>query len=253
MKLLNSIILFIGLGFTFYLMSCGDDTVVTIDVDKIRADSLEQSIEENLLIDDYLDMFDLHPDSIRIDSTTGVRYAILSAGNGTVPNLNDIISMNYTGRFLSDTIFDTTIKSVALYNDSLTYATTYASNDSTFEDILIISDTLNRLSYEQAIDSLNRFKIDIDYKLYFEARNYRPITFNHTADGAGITNFIPGFTIGLNKLMNLKSEQGTSLFEVGGKGIIFIPSAVAYATIGQGSILPNTVLIFEFGFVNIKN
>jgi hypothetical protein len=104
--------LFLGglsLGIAF-LMACGDgELFVPIDPD------VQRGIDSQI-IDDYL--IDQGYAISEVDSTdTGLRYIISNEGTGEPIEESDIVSFNYIGYFTSDTIFDTSIQSVA---DSIT-------------------------------------------------------------------------------------------------------------------------------------
>ena len=71
-----------------------------------------------------------------------------------------------------------------------------------------------------------------DGKVFDETGN-SPATF-------ALSNLIEGWKIGIPKL------------KPNGKGLFLIPSALAYGCKGQGSILPNTVLIFEIELVTFE-
>lgn len=45
-------------------------------------------------------------------------------------------------------------------------------------------------------------------------------------------------------------QQGIPLMQAGGKATLLIPSALAYGVYGQGSVPPNTVLIFDVELVS---
>ncbi|MCX6219535.1 MAG: FKBP-type peptidyl-prolyl cis-trans isomerase [Bacteroidia bacterium] len=45
---------------------------------------------------------------------------------------------------------------------------------------------------------------------------------------------------------------GIPLMKVGGKATFFIPSGLGYGSSGQGSIPPNTVLIFDIELISVK-
>ena len=47
-------------------------------------------------------------------------------------------------------------------------------------------------------------------------------------------------------------QEGIPLFGAGGAGTLFIPSGLAYGTMGQGSIPANTVLIFDIELISFK-
>jgi len=47
-------------------------------------------------------------------------------------------------------------------------------------------------------------------------------------------------------------REGTSLLKVGGKSRFYIPSGWAYGALGQGSIAPNTILVFEIELLEAR-
>lgn len=47
-------------------------------------------------------------------------------------------------------------------------------------------------------------------------------------------------------------QEGIPLFGKGGKGTLILPSHLAYGPTGQGSIPPNTVLVFDVELVNFN-
>lgn len=47
-------------------------------------------------------------------------------------------------------------------------------------------------------------------------------------------------------------QEGIPLFKKGGKGKLFIPSALGYGTAGSGSIPGNAVLIFDIELLDVK-
>lgn len=60
------------------------------------------------------------------------------------------------------------------------------------------------------------------------------------------------FTLGIGQVIP-GWEEGIALFKKGGKGTIFLPSALAYGTTGSGgSIGPNEVLIFDIELVDFN-
>lgn len=98
----------------------------------------------------------------------------------------DTVTVIYTGKFLTDKVFDTTVESVAKANG-----------------------------------------------IFNQNRKYEPAEFI-------LGNVIIGFQFGISKM------------ETGEKATIFIPSEFAYGRKGQGSIGPNTPLIFELELVKIN-
>jgi FKBP-type peptidyl-prolyl cis-trans isomerase FkpA len=47
-------------------------------------------------------------------------------------------------------------------------------------------------------------------------------------------------------------QEGIPYFKKGGKGILIIPSALAYGTAGSSGIPPNTVIIFTIDLLDVK-
>ena len=70
-------------------------------------------------------------------------------------------------------------------------------------------------------------------------------TFDDTGDCSPITinvdGVIPGF------------QEGIQLFNVGGKGTLLLPSAIAFGTAGSGPIPSNTVIAFDIEIVEQKS
>jgi len=253
MKIINTIFLLSILSLTTYLVSCSDDSVsAEQDNAQIREDSVAQSKIDNDSIDWYIQSQNIPLESINIDSTTGVRYAILKNGNGITPNLNAIISINLAGNFLNGIKFDVSSEREAILSDSLNYVEMGIS----FDNLL----SKSNLSFEQLLDSLSISEGKIKIPLYSSSIIYQPLVFNYTQDGRGISSSTRGYAVGLSNLLNLTDNQGNLLFGLGGKSIIFIPSAVGYGVFGdianpdiEDNFPPNTVLVYEFTMVNIRN
>lgn len=94
--------------------SCSDDNLTIVDnTEPIQSpeDSLAQLVEDNLLIDAYLS--ENAVDEV-FTTAAGARYYLLQEGQkGGKPELNDIVSINFIGKYLDGTIFDSNIESVA--------------------------------------------------------------------------------------------------------------------------------------------
>lgn len=94
--------------------SCSDDNLTIVDDDEpIQSpeDSLAQLEEDYALIDAYLS-----ENGVEEVFTTdaGSRYYLLQEGQkGEQPELNDIVSISFIGKYLDGTVFDSNIESVA--------------------------------------------------------------------------------------------------------------------------------------------
>lgn len=235
-------IFFVAMG---CLASCVDHAGESeAEQEQIRLDSIAQADVDNALIDAYI-----------ADSENGIDESLVEVGKNGVrrivwepsvsvraPEFNEIVSVHYTGRYLDNTIFDTSNGARAKRTDSLNYI----AEGIVFEELLAASSK----NYEELLDSLNFSDGAIDDPLYTANRIYLPVAFNHLENGGGISfNYISGFRSGLREAM-LEMELNS-------RALIMIPSAVAYGLNGtinsDGSvgIPPNTPLIFEFQLVNI--
>lgn len=236
------VIALIGIG----LVSCVDHAADSEEERELaRLDSIAQADTDNGLIDAYIaDAANGIDESQVVIGDNGVRHIVWNPVTTVrTPEFNELVSVHYTGKFLSNKVFDTTISSVAKETDSLSYV----SEGISFDDLLATSEK----SYEELLDSLNSSTGALDNPKFALNKNYVPIVFNHTSNGSGINiQFIPGFRTGLRDVM-LKMELNS-------RALIMIPSAVAYGQFGtfniDGSeaIPPNTPLLFEFTLVNIR-
>lgn len=230
----------------FGVMSCVDHAADNAaEREQARLDSIDQAEIEVELLDDYIADSEngINADDVE-ETDNGVRYIVWEPATSVrTPEFNELVSVHYAGKFLSNLYFDTTNEGIAKESDSLNYVAEGIS----FDDLLAASSK----SYEKLLDSLNSSDGAIDDPLFDIDRNYVPIVFNHTEDGSGINpNFVSGFKIGLREVM-LKMELNS-------RALIMIPSASAYGTFGtvdasgEESIPPNTPLLFEFSLVNIR-
>lgn len=122
------------------------------------------------------------------DEVTGLRIIWQElAPSDTIETffLGDTVTVNYTGKFLSNKVFETTIESVAKDNE-----------------------------------------------IFRSTNKYEPVKFP-------LGGVIAGFQFGISNM------------EIGEKATVFVPSEFAYGQRGQGSIGPNTPLIFELELIEI--
>lgn len=75
----------------------------------ILESSKELIDEQGVTIDKYLADNNLEAET----TESGIRYIISEKGEGTTPKSGDRVSVNYTGKLLDGTVFDTSIESVA--------------------------------------------------------------------------------------------------------------------------------------------
>ncbi len=106
-KNIPSVFLFVGF---VLLVACEAGEVLIVE------DPSVQRAKDIVIIEDYLR--DRGYTEAQIDTTTsGVRYVIIDEGMTGVDSLSidesDIVDFNYTGRLTTDSLFDTSIKSVA--------------------------------------------------------------------------------------------------------------------------------------------
>ena len=95
--------------FILMLGSCGSDVLPPID-------PTVQAEEDSIIVANYISELGLTGQDSML--STGVRYIILDSGSGESIDESDIVDFNYIGMTLNDTIFDTSIQSVA---DSAAY------------------------------------------------------------------------------------------------------------------------------------
>ncbi len=247
MKFREHILLATLFGGLVYFSGCVDHAAEgEEEEEQVRLDSLAQAETEAEIFDAYIAdaQNGIDADDVVVEAN-GVRRVVWNPTTSVrVPEFNDIVSVHYVGKFTTNEIFDTTNPEVAKDSDSLNYVAKGVS----FDDLLAGSDK----TYEELLDSLNTSDGAISDPVFTLNRLYVPMAFNHQADGTGISfSFIPGFRSGLRNLM-LEMELSS-------RGLIMIPSAVGYGTVGSSidaegnqGIPPNTPLIFEFELVNIR-
>ncbi|MDP4680182.1 MAG: hypothetical protein NWS46_07420, partial [Cyclobacteriaceae bacterium] len=108
---------------TSAIMSCSNTDSLITDPEVVRQDSINQSILDNQAIDDYIAAKGF---AYVFSSSTGIRYVFLKEGNGQTPNLNDIVSIDYVGKNLSDVVFDTSNTQAAIDAEIYTEGRSYS-------------------------------------------------------------------------------------------------------------------------------
>lgn len=246
------------LGFFGVLASCVDPAKEKAEEEEQEfQDSLEQATIDDELIETYLANNGLNATS----GDYGIRYVVTEEGTGETPEVNDIVSVHYTGKSIDDEVFDTSIESFAITIDSASWVEEWNDSDSeyfgmgnsflndTLSIIYIDEDELDSLvklplvglETSEILATLNRTRYPLDLSLYSSTRNYNPITYNQVEDGTNLSlnSYIFGFKEGLDLL--------SSNLNIGAKGLIIFPSVVGYGSLELSEIIqPNSVLIFEF-------
>lgn len=110
------------LGLTSTIIACSNTDALIEDPDLIREDSIAQSDLDNEAIDAYIAANNLEN---VFTAQSGVRYVFLKDGNGETPNLNDIVSIDYIGKLLTDKVFDASNKQDAIDGDVFVEGRTY--------------------------------------------------------------------------------------------------------------------------------
>ncbi len=202
------------------VMSCNDDLVDSFNADE----QLEIDIE---IIEDYL-AENGYTDYDTLDSE--IRVVILEEGTGEIIEYNDNIQYDYIGVYTDELLFDTSIGELA-YNQDLEYTidSTYQTDDN--GDYELDDDG------EKILESIN-YKDDYT-GIFSPSRSYEPFITTHSIEGWFIqqSGYSTGFSYGVHHV--LKNTN------IGGRGLVLIPSFLMYGTTGVGSIDPNTVLLFE--------
>ena len=111
MKDLLFVMIIITLGI---LVACSNDDNSEAEEQQRIADSIVQAALDNAAIDAYIES---HGITNIITEESGIRYTVLTEGNGRFAEFYEIVSIHYIGKFLTDTVFDTSIEQVALAND----------------------------------------------------------------------------------------------------------------------------------------
>ncbi|WP_421763507.1 FKBP-type peptidyl-prolyl cis-trans isomerase [Ekhidna sp.] len=191
----------------FILLACGDGDVL------IQEDPRIQFIKDSTLIIDYLN--ENGYDESQIGNTpSGIRYVILDSGDMVSIDESDIVTYDYVGKFLSDSVFDTSIE--------------------------VIGDSVRMALLEDSV-GLSDKSVHEAYLIQFpEEREYKPLVITYTSNGwtsPSGDGVVDGFFEGM--------EATLKYLKTGGEVLIVVPSAEAYGINGRGLIPPNTVLAFN--------
>ena len=145
-----------------FFISCGDDDSLTTE---------QQLVKDIIKIEAYIAEKGIQNAE---KTATGLHYAITTAGSGSNASVGSNVTVHYTGKFLSDGVFDS-------------------------------------------------------------SAGKNPLQFQ-----LGVGRVILGW------------DEGLQHFNEGSKGVLMIPSVLAYGTSGVGSIGPDEVLVFEVEMVAIN-
>ena len=87
----------------------------------ILENSKELIDEQGVIIDNYISENKMEA----LTTESGLRYVISEKGNGAMPKSGDRVRVNYTGKLMDGTVFDTSVEAVAkeagVYNEGRTY------------------------------------------------------------------------------------------------------------------------------------
>ncbi|MEQ6167252.1 FKBP-type peptidyl-prolyl cis-trans isomerase [Ekhidna sp. MALMAid0563] len=195
---------FLAIVVGFILLACGDGNVV------VQVDPDIQFEKDSIAIAEFME--DKGYDNYQFTSS-GVSYIILDNGSGDPIDESDFVTFDYTGMLLSDTIFDTSVKSVG--------------------------DSIRTHFLEDSVGLVDKDLHEIFLATFSEERSYNPLKITYSSSGWTIEGqFINGFTDGVSATFHKMN--------VGGRAIIAIPSGLAYGTSGSGALIPpNTPIAFE--------
>lgn len=195
------------------IVACSKDNITPV------VDASIQRAIDIALIDAYLES----KGYTDIDTTdSGVRFVIIDEGAGERIEESDVVTFDYTGHLLSDTIFDTSIKSVV--------------------------DSIRTVVIADSVGSADKFMHEILLSIFSEDRSHTPLTVTYSASGWPFDGrFIAGFSDGIAASFNSKnSEKGKKSVGIGGKVLLAIPSDLGYGALGSGVLIePHAVVLFE--------
>jgi len=222
-----------ALGLVGIVVSCNTDPLVDpfdpVEQQEIDIDIIEEYLSDNGYTDyDTLD--------------TGVRVVILEEGDGEIIEYNENIQFDYLGLFTSDTIFDTSIAEVA-YNQDIANIT----------DSVHVRDENGQLELDRyGLQVLDEIDYQIGYSaIYSSLDTYKPLITTHSIEGWFIQshpNVETGAAIGLPAGIHHVLDNT----RIGGRGLVLLPSFLAYGRLGSFNVDINTVVMFEIRTVGKK-
>jgi len=264
-KLYNNIYILVLIGFFGVLAACSDP-IKDQEEEEQQAfeDSLAQATIDAAVIETYIS--DNGLDNLE-GGDFGIKYGVTQTGVGEFPEVNDIVSVHYIGKSINNEVFDTSIDSLAIALDSLSWVEEWTDSSSEYfglgnsfsndsltliyldedEEDSIAMLALEGLETSEVLTELNSSLYPLDMTLYSSTRDYDPITYNQINGGTNLslTNFIFGFKSGLDLL--------SSSLNLGAEGVIILPSITAYGSTELSDIIvANSVLIFEFEVDTIR-
>jgi len=230
MKILKMIVGMGVLCFIGVLISCNDSNEL---VDPF--DPLAQLEEDIALIEEYLSENGF-TDYDTLD--TGIRLVILEEGTGESIEFNDNIQFDYIGKLLTDVVFRTSIAQVA-YDQDLENLT----------DSVQVKDN----NGAPVLDSNGLQELDgIEF-----TEGYFPVYYKTPADPFGLeitTHSLGGWFIQSNPappfariILGLPAgiHEIFTQTNIGGRGMVLIPSTLAFGPDGSQGIDSNSSVIFE--------
>lgn len=191
----------------FILLACGDGDVI------IQEDPRIQFLKDSTLIAEYLNENGYDENQIG-NTESGIRYVILDSGNLVSIDESDIVSYDYVGKFLSDSIFDTNIE--------------------------VIADSVRTALLEDSVGLADKSVHEAFLIQFPENREYRSLVITYTSNGwtsPSGDGVVDGFFEGI--------EATLKYMKTGGEVLIVVPSAQGYGVSGRGLIPSNTVLAFN--------
>lgn len=205
MSLLNSSLFVFALAALVVFSSCaGDDNIATVFDEEVQFET------EVALINDYLleNGYDANV------TENGVRLVVIESGEDRVVADGELVSFDYTGRFLN------------------------RNDDDQVIDTLVFETTIFAVAEEE-------FNAEENNPV-----TYKPVTYTFSNNGwtltsaSGSSNFITGFREGVTEILKRMGP--------GGRGEILIPSREGYGVRGNFPVVPsNQTLIFEIYFREI--